>query len=280
MGVPLSHPFLFGIFLINHEAIGVLHLSPYDPVIQHRICFQGAASWSSPFTSRIQQKIHNEPWDNDWRWFDFFEPGWNFRNMFGIPYQVPRFLGCASYSKGFPFSLLSHHGRPTAPVLWTQLLGHRPPPSAKLGLGVHGSRRPETEKNPLRLQYLQSESNRNPRIWMSFCLMLEPIRLKTDGFLWICDSSWLSGILSSINTLHFFNTDGLWQRWKIQGLRQIRIVLRSRLMDMGHMGVLLVDLYQLSNNSHYQMNHIIWIHMISDMDALWYSHSTGWSPNW
>ena len=71
MGVPLSHPFLFGIFLINHEAIGVLHLSPYDPVIQHRICFQGAASWSSPFTSRIQQKIHNEPWDNDWRWFDF-----------------------------------------------------------------------------------------------------------------------------------------------------------------------------------------------------------------
>ena len=26
-------------------------------------------------------------------------------------------------------------------------------------------------------------SNRNPRIWMSFCLMLEPIRLKTDGFL-------------------------------------------------------------------------------------------------
>ena len=203
MGVPLSHPFLFGIFLINHEAIGVLHLSPYDAVIQHRICFQGAASWSSPFTSRIQQKIHNEPWDNDWRWFDFFEPGWNFRNMFGIPYQVPRFLGCASYSKGFPFSLLSHHGRPTAPVLWTQLLGHRPPPSAKLGLGVHGSRRPETEKNPLRLQYLQSESKNLDVILLdAWTNSLEDWWLSLN--MWLIVTQWY---------LEFYQHTSLLQHW-------------------------------------------------------------------
>ena len=154
MGVPLSHPFLFGIFLINHEAIGVLHLSPYDAVIQHRICFQGAASWSSPFTSRIQQKIHNEPWDNVWRWFVFLNLVGIFEICSESPTKSHGFWGVlrirrdysdySSKKQVLPFSLLSH-GRPTAPVLWTQLLGHRPPPSATLGLGVHGSRRPETE---------------------------------------------------------------------------------------------------------------------------------------
>lgn len=125
-----------------------------------------------------------------------------------------------------------------------------------------------------------SPSNRNPRIWMSFCLMHQ------QQFAWrlmeISLNMWLSGTLSSINTLHFTSTlmaSGRGGKSRACGKFESfdMVTVNGYGPYGGTIGRSLSAIQQF--NSHYLMNHIIWNHMISDMDALWYSHSAGWSPN-
>ena len=206
------------------------------------------------------KKIHNEPWDNVWRWFVFFEPGWNFRNMFGIPYQVPRFLGCASYSKGLLRLLRLLIQKTSSPLL------------VALPWPTHGTCALNTAP------WAPAPTICNTRTWrpwqsatwnwgfprLQHLQCLHPIGIQEFGChfawcisnnsledwwksLWTCDS-----VVPWVLSTHFTSLQHWWPLAEVENpgpAANSNRSIWSRLMDMGHMGVLLVDLYQLFNNS-------------------------------
>ena len=130
-------------------------------------------------------------------------------------YQVPQFLGVSGIP---PPSLLPI----AAPALWTQLPGHRPPPSATVGLGVHGSWPPETESLDLNFawclkQFVALIAWHLTQCYLGNCSWngVAPVIINFErwGFTWNKPSSYWGIRMTSwkppnVNTLHFFTASG------------------------------------------------------------------------